>query len=114
MSIRRRIPAVRNMSHQLCFACSSSSLMVRSIWAISARTITEFRSPSAWYLARMSKASSCRSLLIKYRGLSGRKKTNTTWIIAGASCSSDGILHAQLLAIVTVPKPTEAATIWPM
>lgn len=58
MNSRRRIPAVRNMSNQDCFDSSSSILMVRSICASSALTMTELRSPSAWYFVRMSKASS--------------------------------------------------------
>lgn len=36
------------------------------------------------------------------------------WTMAGAICSRDGIRHAQLDGIVTVPRPTAAATIWPM
>jgi hypothetical protein len=71
MSTRRRIPGVRNMSIQDCLETSSSSLMVERIWAISACTRTELASPSAWYLVRIAKASSSRSLLTSQRGLSG-------------------------------------------
>lgn len=73
MSRRRLIPDVLNISHHVCFASSSSILIVRSIWAISVLTITDSRSPSAWYLTRISNASSRRSLLMRYRGLSGRR-----------------------------------------
>jgi len=67
------LPEVLSISIHDCLAYSSSILIVVLICAISALTKTESRSPSAWYLTKMSKASSCRSLLIRYRGLSGRK-----------------------------------------
>lgn len=71
--VRRRMPGVRTISIQDCFAASNSKWIVVSIWAISALTKMESRSPSAWYFARISKASSRRSLLMRKRGLSGRK-----------------------------------------
>lgn len=47
-------------------------------------------------------------------GVEGRYRTVLICTIAGAICSRDGILQAQLDGIVTVPKPTVAATIWPI
>ncbi len=65
MNVRLLIPGVRTMSHHESFEASSSSLMVVSIWAISVLTKRESRSPSAWYLTKISNASSLFSLLIK-------------------------------------------------
>jgi len=73
MNTLRRMPGDLNISIHDCFADSSSIFMVDWIWAISARTKMESRSPSAWYFTRISKASSLLSLLMRYLGLSGKK-----------------------------------------
>lgn len=121
-------------SAQDCFAASSSSLIVFSIWVISAATSGELRSPSAWYLTSMSKASSRRSLLIRKRGDSGTKlhavsattidpavivsPTHKIKLICkseGTICKSEGTLHDQSDgASEVVPKVMPAATIAPM
>lgn len=73
MITRRRIPAVRTRSSQDCLLFSSSILMVDWICAISARAKSECGSPSAWYLTKMARASSCLSRLMRKRGDSGMK-----------------------------------------
>ena len=40
--------------------------------------------------------------------------TVAIWTMAGAIWSKDGMRHAQSDAMVTVPRPTAAAMIWPM
>lgn len=57
---RLRIPGVAIKSFQPVFEFSFSSSSVVSISAYSALTKGELTSPSAWYLAKMPKASSPR------------------------------------------------------
>lgn len=71
ISRRRRMPDVRNMSAHDRRLFSISSFTVVSICAISACTSADVASPSAWYLVRMAKASSRRSLEMSQRGDSG-------------------------------------------
>lgn len=111
MTTRRRMPALCRIENQDCRDASSSSRIVVCICAISARTNSESRSPSAWYLTRMSYASSLRSLVTSHLGLSGRKNTKLIWINDGASCSRDGIRQPQLLGMLLVPKVIPAAAI---
>jgi len=69
---RFRIPGVLNMSDHERREASISIFNVERICAISARANSDPRLPSAWYLTRISKASSERSLLISHLGDSGR------------------------------------------
>ena len=115
------------MSIQDCFATSNSMWIVVSICAISALTNTESRSPSAWYLTKISKASSLLSLLIRKRGLSGRKLRedqrllSSRWSLKvaykikvictkeGQHCNKDGIRQPQSLLIFEVSTTIPAA-----
>jgi hypothetical protein len=83
---RRLIPAVRNMSIQLFLACAISRATVDWICAISALTKRESASPSAWYLTRIAKASSWRSLEQSHLGDSGSKLGIVSRAFPNGSC----------------------------
>lgn len=113
IAVRFRFPVVESNSIHLRFEFSISRWTVVWISSNSALTRALSRSPSAWYLTRISKASSLRSFDTRYLGLSGMNHMKMSCNIDGAIWRSDGIRQLQSFGIANVPSVTPAATIAP-
>src|SRR5271169_4670351 len=89
------LAGVRIHSNQELSVFAFSVSIALSISAISNFKNSDCESPSAWYLVKMAKASSRRSLKTSHRGDSGMKRTMVSWKIEENPWSALGNLQLQ-------------------
>lgn len=85
--------------------------MVSPISRYSNWTVAFWVFPLAWYLARMARASSLRSLESSHLGDSGIQKMKMIWIREGTIWMRVIDLHDQSLATYEVPQPMNVQTV---